>query len=101
MAISNAELLDQPPLEELADLAEALAATPQAVIHSDPDISGGWPVFVGTRVPVDNLFDYLEAGDGLDRFLDHFPSVRPVQAVAALKIARKMLNDAARARDPR
>jgi uncharacterized protein (DUF433 family) len=45
------------------------------VVHSDPDILGGTPVFVGTRVPVKTLLDYLEAGDPLDEFLDHFPSV--------------------------
>ena len=58
-------------------------------IRSDPDILGGTPVFVGTRVPVQNLFDYLEAGDSLDQFLTQFPSVRREQAVAALKLARK------------
>ena len=56
----------------------------QAVIHSDPRIQGGVPVFVGTRVPVKNLFDYLEAGDSLDDFLKSFPSVTREQAVAAL-----------------
>jgi uncharacterized protein (DUF433 family) len=54
------------------------------VIHSDPDILGGTPVFVGTRVPVKTLLDYLEAGDPLDEFLDHFPSVSREQAIAAL-----------------
>jgi uncharacterized protein (DUF433 family) len=63
------------------------------VIHSDPEIMGGTPVFVGTRVPVSALFDYLEAGDPLDRFLDHFPTVRREQAVAALELADKLLLD--------
>ncbi|MFN6272450.1 MAG: DUF433 domain-containing protein, partial [Microcystis sp.] len=45
------------------------------VVHSDPDILGGTPVFVGTRVPMRTLLDYLEAGDSLEVFLDHFPSV--------------------------
>jgi uncharacterized protein (DUF433 family) len=45
------------------------------IVHSDPDILGGTPVFVGTRVPVKSLYDHLEAGDGLDEFLDSFPSV--------------------------
>jgi uncharacterized protein (DUF433 family) len=58
-------------------------------IHSDPDILGGTPVFVGTRVPVQNLFDYLEAGDSLEQFLTQFPTVRREQAVAALELARK------------
>lgn len=47
----------------------------QKLIVSPPDILGGTPVFVGTRVPVRNLTDYLEAGDTLDVFLDDFPSV--------------------------
>ena len=61
------------------------------IIHSDPDILGGTPVFVGTRVPVKTLLDYLEAGDPLDLFLDHFPSVSREQAVAALELAKEML----------
>jgi len=60
-------------------------------VHSDPDILGGTPVFVGTRVPVKHMFDYLEAGDSLDRFLDHFPQVSREQAVAALADARESL----------
>jgi uncharacterized protein (DUF433 family) len=63
----------------------------QRVVHSDPEILGGTPVFVGTRVPVKNLFDYLEAGDSLDEFLESFPSVSREQAVAALKLAREAL----------
>ncbi|ARV59610.1 hypothetical protein BZZ01_14090 [Nostocales cyanobacterium HT-58-2] len=45
------------------------------VINRDPDILGGTPVLIGTRVPIKTLLDYLEAGDSLDIFLDHFPSV--------------------------
>jgi uncharacterized protein (DUF433 family) len=68
------------------------AMTPTApVIHSDPEILGGTPVFVGTRVPVKTLLDYLEAGDSLDQFLDHFPSVEHDQAIAALELAKEML----------
>ena len=63
----------------------------EPVNHSDPDIQGGMPVFVGTRVPVKNLFDYLEAGDSLDDFLKSFPSVTREQAVAALELAREAL----------
>jgi uncharacterized protein (DUF433 family) len=62
-----------------------------SVVHSDPEIQGGVPVFVGTRVPVKNLFDYLEAGDSLDDFLRSFPSVTRKQAVAALELAREAL----------
>jgi uncharacterized protein (DUF433 family) len=64
---------------------------PLPVIHSDPEIQGGVPVFVGTRVPLKNLFDYLEAGDSLDDFLRSFPSVTREQAVAALEMAREAL----------
>jgi uncharacterized protein (DUF433 family) len=52
------------------------------VVYSDPDILGGTPVFVGTRVPIKTLLDYLEAGDSLDEFLDHFPSVSREQAMS-------------------
>jgi len=65
-------------------------ATPPAVVHSDPEILGGTPVFVGTRVPVKTLYDYLGAGDTLDEFLNDFPSVTREQAVAALELAREM-----------
>ena len=58
------------------------------VIHSDPEILGGTPVFVGTRVPVRSLFDYLEGGDTLDEFLRQFPSVSREQATAVLDLAR-------------
>lgn len=61
------------------------------IVHTDPDILGGTPVFVGTRVPIKTLLDYLEAGDSLDEFLDHFPSVRREQAIAILKLAKEML----------
>ncbi len=62
-----------------------------SVVHSDPEIMSGTPVFVGTRVPVDALFDYLAAGDGLEAFLDDFPSVRHEQAVSAVEAARQAI----------
>lgn len=58
-----------------------------SAVHSDPEVMHGQPVFRGTRVPVRTLFDYIEAGDPLERFLDHFPSVRREQAVAVLEEA--------------
>ena len=64
---------------------------PARVIHSDPQILGGTPVFVGTRVPAQSLFDYLEGGETLDEFLRQFPSVTREQAVAALDLARDTL----------
>jgi uncharacterized protein (DUF433 family) len=69
---------------------------PTNVIHSDPEILGGTPVFVGTRVPAQSLFDYLEGGETLDEFLHQFPSVRREQALAALELARDSLLTSAR-----
>lgn len=68
-----------------------------AVVHSDPEILGGTPVFVGTRVPLRNLIDYLERGHGLAEFLDEFPSVSREQAIAALEAAHEVLTARARA----
>lgn len=59
------------------------------VVRSDPGTFGGTPVFVGTRVPVRSLFDYLKAGDTLDEFLRQFPSVKREQAIAVLEVARE------------
>lgn len=70
--------------------------TPQSVVHSDPDILGGTPVFQGTRVPLRNLIDYLERGHSLDEFLDAFPSVSREQVVAALEAAHEALGSRAR-----
>ena len=61
------------------------------IISIDPEVLSGQPVFKGTRVPVESLFDHLEAGVSLDDFLDDFPSVTKEQAVAALAIANKLL----------
>lgn len=60
-------------------------------IHRDPDILGGIPVFVGTRVPFQALLDYLEGGDSIDEFLDDFPSVSRDRVVAALEAAKDSL----------
>lgn len=62
-------------------LAQAL----QGIVHSDADILGGTPVFVGTRVPVQSLFDHLKAGDSIDVFLDGFPSVKREQVLKVLE----------------
>lgn len=61
-------------------------------VHSDPEILGGTPVFVGTRVPFRNLIDYLERNHSLDDFLDAFPSVSKEQAVAALEAAHEAVS---------
>lgn len=65
----------------------------KAVVHSNPEILGGTAVFIGTRVPVQTLFDYLEAGDRIDDFIDEFPTVTREQAIAALESAREALID--------
>lgn len=65
--------------------------TPTPLIHRDPEILSGIPVFNGTRVPFRTLLDYLEGGDSLDEFLDDFPSVSREHAVAALRLAEQML----------
>ncbi len=72
-----------------------MARTPE-VVHSDPDILEGTPVFVGTRVPVQTLFDYIEGGETLEEFLAQFPSVNRDQAIAALDLARDSLLSRAR-----
>jgi len=64
---------------------------PEIVVHSDPEILGGTPVFLGTRVPVRNLIDFLEAGDSVEDFLKSFPSVSRDQALAALELASEYL----------
>lgn len=61
------------------------------VVHSDPGILGGMPVFVGTRVPFQTLLDYLEASDPLDEFLNDFPTVTREQAIVALEQAKEAL----------
>jgi uncharacterized protein (DUF433 family) len=61
------------------------------IVSSDPDVQGGAAVFSGTRVPLKNLIDYLEAGDSIEQFLEDFPSVSREQAVAALELAKEAL----------
>lgn len=61
------------------------------VVHTDPDIMSGTPVFVGTRVPFQTLIEYLEAGQPLSEFLEDFPTVSRDQAVAALEQAKDAL----------
>ena len=71
-------------------------STIESVVHSAPEVLGGTPVFVGTRVPLKNLIDYLAGGDTLDQFLDDFPSVGRQQAIAALELAKDLLSSRAR-----
>lgn len=70
--------------------------TMKGVIHSDPEIMSGAPVFIGTRVPVQNLIDYLEGGHDIDEFLDDFPSVTREQVLAVLEQSKNLLIDSCR-----
>jgi len=64
----------------------------QGIIHSNPEIMGGTPVFVGTRVPLQNLIDYLEGGESVEDFLDVFPTVKREQVIAVIEAGKlKML----------
>jgi uncharacterized protein (DUF433 family) len=67
----------------------------QSPISISPDVLGGTPVFAGTRVPVQTLLDYLEAGDSIDDFLDGFPSVKREQVVSFLELAKDRLIESA------
>jgi uncharacterized protein (DUF433 family) len=63
----------------------------ESVIHIDPETLGGTPVFVGTRVPLQALIDYIRGGHPLSDFLDDFPTVSRAQALAALEEAKELL----------
>lgn len=60
----------------------------KGIVHTDPEIMGGTPVFVGTRVPLQNLIDYLQGGESIEDFLDGFPSVSREQVVAVIEAAK-------------
>jgi uncharacterized protein (DUF433 family) len=60
-------------------------------INIDPETMGGTPVFTGTRVPVQALFDYIETGETLDEFLENFPSVKKDLAIQVLQMAEKSI----------
>ena len=63
----------------------------QSPISVDKDVLGGTPVFAGTRVPIQNLIDYLEGGDSIDVFLEQFPSVKREQVIGFIEAAREKL----------
>ena len=67
-----------------------------SIVSSDPEILNGVAVFSGTRVPVRILFEFLSAGDSLDKFLDAYPSVSRAQAVRLLELAEDFLEAGAR-----
>ena len=62
-------------------------------INIDPETMGGTPVFTGTRVPIQALFDYIESGESLNEFLENFPSVKREFAVQVLKMAGKSITN--------
>ena len=64
---------------------------PTTIVHSDPEVLGGTPVFVGTRVPVDALIDFLEGGATIEIFLENYPGVSREQVVAFLEEASRAL----------
>jgi uncharacterized protein (DUF433 family) len=64
---------------------------PREIVHADPEILGGTPVFVGTRVPVDALIDFLESGETIETFLENYPGVSRGQVVAFLEEASQAL----------
>ncbi len=66
-------------------------ALPEPLITSDPKRLGGTPVFAGTRVPVQTFFEYMEGGETLNVFLDHFPDVSSAHAEAVLKLSKSAL----------
>ena len=65
------------------------------VINIDPEILGGTPVFFGTRVPIKNLFDYLEAGDSIEVFLEDFDGVGKDQVIKVLEMSQKLIESSA------
>ena len=60
----------------------------KGIVHSDPNIMGGTPVFVGTRVPLQNLIDALEGGESVNQFLEAFPTVKREQAIAVIEAGK-------------
>jgi uncharacterized protein (DUF433 family) len=76
-----------------SERAKNMKAVEEQLIVTDPEIMGGTPVFAGTRVPIESLFEWLEDEYTLDDYLDSFPSVERSQAVALLELAKKLILD--------
>ena len=93
---ATASLVDGSPTVRQWVYPQARMNQDKLVVHSDPEIMSGTPVFVGTRVPVQTLLEYLEAGQPLSEFLEDFPTVSKEQAVAALEQAKAALLASAR-----
>jgi uncharacterized protein (DUF433 family) len=69
----------------IREKSEILDAMKSSVVTSSPDVMGGTPVFAGTRVPIENLLDYLEGGESIEDFLEGFPSVSRQQVITFLE----------------
>jgi uncharacterized protein (DUF433 family) len=65
-------------------------AMDNSVINIDPELMSGTPVFSGTRVPIQSLFDYLETGETIDQFVEDFPTVEKSQVISLLELANKI-----------
>ena len=77
--------------EEITYLCKKIKTMKGKIINIDKDILGGTPVFSGTRVPVKNLFDYLEAGKSIDEFVEDFDTIKKKQILELLEISNKLL----------
>lgn len=76
---------------KLVNLKSGLTVMENRIINIDPEILGGTPVFYGTRVPVKNLFNYLETGESIDYFLDDFSGVQWEQVIKLLEMSQKLI----------
>ena len=88
--ISNLYTESCAPVAAVVSLNRTNMTDLRAIVHLDPEIHSGDPVFVGTRVPVRTLLDYIEGGDSLEVFLDNFPGVTREQAIAFLEHAAQV-----------
>ncbi|MEG4839824.1 DUF433 domain-containing protein [Microcoleus sp. B9-D4] len=87
------ELSDTWTEEDCLDVTTFSLQYAATIVHSDPEILEGNPVFIATRVPIETLLDYLEAGDSVDEFLDYFPSVSRDRAMEVLAMIRSPHNN--------
>ena len=78
-------------MEGLTTSGQGESIMPSSIINTSPDILNGTPVFAGTRVPVQTLLDYLEAGQSIDDFLEGFPTVSRATVVEFLQVAKDNL----------
>lgn len=82
-----------PGLRKIVSMSQPFFCNTQLIVHSHPEILEGTPVFIATRVPMKILLDYLEAGDWLNEFLDHFSSVSRARAISVLAMIRSPHNN--------